>query len=65
MTVKLLTPAQTVEFFHARGLTDINVKWIKNKCDNGDLPYTLVSRKRRIRSDVIERLYDNWIRAAV
>ncbi|MBB5276261.1 hypothetical protein HNR26_002313 [Rhizobium rosettiformans] len=65
MPIQLWTPAQTVEFFHARGLTDINEKWVKNRCDNGDLPYTLVGRKRRIRSDVAERLYDNWVKEAI
>lgn len=64
MSMQLLTPSQAVEFFHDRGLTDINEKWIKNRCDSGDLPYTLVSRKRRIRSDVLQRLFDGWVKDA-
>jgi hypothetical protein len=61
---QLLTPSQAVSFFHERGLKDINEKWIKNRCDAGDLPYTLVSRKRRIRSDVLQRIFDGWMKDA-
>jgi len=64
MSVQLWTPAQAVDFFRARGLTDINEKWVKNRCDSGDLAYTVVSRKRRIRSDVCERLFESWIKSA-
>jgi len=65
MAIQLWTSAQVVDFFHTRGLADINEKWVKNRCDNGDLPYTLVSRRRRIRSDIVERLYDRWVKEAV
>ena len=64
MSVQLLTPVQAVEFFHARGMTDINAKWVKNRCDNGDIPYTVVSHKRRLRSDVLQRVYDKWVKDA-
>lgn len=64
MTVQLWTTAQAVDFFQARGLTDINEKWVKNRCDSGDLPYTVVSRKRRIRSDVCEKLLNSWLKLA-
>lgn len=64
MSLQLLTPSQAVEFFHDRGLKDINEKWIKNRCDSGDLPYTLVSRRRRIRTDVLQRMFDGWVKDA-
>lgn len=64
MSVQLLTPSQAVAFFHDRGLKDINEKWIKRRCDSGDLPYVLVGRRRRIRSDVLKRLFDGWVKDA-
>lgn len=64
MSIQLWSIPQAVEYLKSRGLTDINEKWIKNRCDRGLMPYTVVGNKRRIRSDVLEKIVSNWIRDA-
>jgi hypothetical protein len=64
MPIQLWETDQVVEFFQARGLREVNKKWVQNRCDRGDLPYTLVGNRRKIRSDLVEKMYDGWLRAA-
>jgi hypothetical protein len=64
MEPKLWTIQQIVTYLKERGLEDVNDKWVKNRCDRGEIPYTVVGNKRRIRSDVIEKIVANWMREA-
>lgn len=56
----LLDADQVVARFHAAGLTDLNVKWVKNQTDRGALPCVVVARRRRFRQDLIEQIIQDW-----
>lgn len=63
-TQELWTIDQVVDFFQARGMHDLNKKWVQNRCDTGNLPYTLVGNRRRVRRDYVENLFAGWLKAA-
>jgi hypothetical protein len=64
MDIQLWTIPQAVEFLRSKGLEDVNEKWISNRCDRGQIPYTVLGRKRRVRSDVMKKIVAEWIREA-
>lgn len=47
---------QAAERLAARGMTDLGYKWLSDQCDRGLIPYVVVARKRRVRSDVLEAM---------
>lgn len=55
-TTELLDLKQAAERLAARGMTDLGHKGLSDQCDRGLIPYVVVARKRRVRSDVLEAM---------
>ena len=53
---RLLAYDQALELFHKAGLTDLNLKWLKNRCDNGKVSAVVVKRKRRFKESHIRQM---------
>lgn len=60
----LLDIEQVVTKLHGAGLKDLNDKWVKNQADRGNLPFTIVARKRRFREDLIDQMIMDWCNEA-
>lgn len=64
MKTTLLSLHEVEERLHEAGLTDLNLTWIRNQIDRGNLPAVVVARKRRVRKDVLDRQIEQWLRKA-
>ncbi len=62
--VRLLRTDQVVEKLQGIGMTDVNVTWVNNRIDRGQLPCTKVGKYRRVREDVLEKMIMRWYRDA-
>ena len=62
--IRLITPQQAAQMLQDVGLTDLDEKWVQNQIDKGKLPRVVVARKRRVRSDLVEKMIDDWIKEA-
>ena len=63
-TVLLLTVNQVAERLAKSGLDDLTGKWVNDQIDRGIIPRVKVAGKRRVRSDVIDRMVARWMKQA-
>jgi len=64
MEPKLITTEDAAAIFQSRGLVDITADWVNDAIDRGDLPCTVVRRRRRVREDRVVALIDRWVKEA-
>lgn len=64
MSDKLLTPVEASKLLQAVGLVDLGAKWLTDQMSRGKIPYIIVAGKRRIRSDYIDKMIDDWFNGA-
>lgn len=58
MTDRLLSIKEATHYLRQCGLTDLNDKWISDQMSRGKIPFSVIAKKRRIRSDVLEKFVD-------
>lgn len=61
----LLAYEEAIAVFHAAGLTDLNVGWLRSQADNGRIPSTVVARKRRFLLAELEKVIAGYTADAV
>jgi hypothetical protein len=61
----LLNYDAAVAVFHAAGLTDLDVGWLRSQADNGRIPSTVVARKRRFLLTELEKVIAKYTADAV
>lgn len=64
-TIKLYTKYQALDYLHEFGMLDLNIKWFDRNMDRGNIPYVVIARKRRIRTDFLDRMVSQWLREAM